>query len=147
MWIVALRRYLIASAIGHLVWEFAQLPLYTIWREGKAGHILFAAVHCAGADLLIALCSLIAAILLTSKRDWPLGGYGSVAVLAIALGLAFTVFSEWLNTEVRRTWAYSELMPTLAFLGTGLSPLAQWLVVPAAAFWLARYKLVEADSS
>jgi hypothetical protein len=57
-----------------------------------------------------------------------------VAVAAMALGLGYTAFSEWLNIGVRRAWAYSDLMPVLPWLGTGLSPLAQWLVVPALAF-------------
>lgn len=35
-----------------------------------------------------------------------------------------------LNTVFRRAWAYSELMPTLPWLGTGLAPLLQWLLIP-----------------
>ena len=53
-------------------------------------------------------------------------------------GLAYTVFSEWLNVEVRRSWAYSDLMPVLPPLGTGLSPVLQWVVIPSAALWMAR---------
>jgi hypothetical protein len=60
-----------------------------------------------------------------------------VAAAAVALGVGYTVFSEWLNTAVRSGWAYSDLMPVVPILGTGLSPLAQWLVVPLAAFWWA----------
>jgi hypothetical protein len=29
-----LRRYILASSIGHLIWEFAQLPLFTVWTDG-----------------------------------------------------------------------------------------------------------------
>ena len=58
-----------------------------------------------------------------------------VAAAAVACGIGYTVFSEWLNTAVRGSWAYSDLMPVVPILGTGLSPLAQWLVVPLAAFW------------
>ena len=59
----------------------------------------------------------------------------------LAIGVGYTVYSEWLNTTVRKAWAYSELMPTLPMLGTGLSPLLQWLIVPIfgfAAMWLRR---------
>jgi len=38
-----------------------------------------------------------------------------------------------------RNWAYSEFMPTLPVTGTGLSPLAQWIVIPLIAFWWARH--------
>ncbi len=50
-------------------------------------------------------------------------------------GLAYTVFSEWLNVNVRRSWAYSDLMLILPPFGTGLSPVLQWLVVPFVALW------------
>src|SRR5206468_3567449 len=53
-WLSALRRYFLASAAGNLVWEFAQLPLYTIWYQGSVREIAFAAVHCTGGDVLIA---------------------------------------------------------------------------------------------
>jgi hypothetical protein len=138
MWLIVLRRYLIVSAAANLIWEIAQLPLYTIWRNGTPAEIVFAAVHCTGGDILIVTCSLIAALILTSNRDWPARGYTAVAVLAIAFGLAYTIFSEWLNTEVRHSWVYSDLMPRLPMIGTGLSPLMQWFLVPVSAFLLVR---------
>ena len=46
--------------------------------------------------------------------------------------------AEWLDVEVRRSWAYSDLMPVLPPLGTGLSPVLQWVVIPSAALWMAR---------
>lgn len=52
----------------------------------------------------------------------------------IVIGIGYTVYSEWVNTAVRKTWEYSKLMPIIPFLGTGLSPLMQWLIVPTVAF-------------
>lgn len=137
-WLSAIRRYVMASALGNLVWEFAQLPLYTIWHEGSAQDIVFAAVHCAGGDVLIATTSLLAGLLLAGNGWWPHARFTAVALIAVLGGLAYTVFSEWLNTEIRGSWAYTEWMPQLPLIGTGLSPFAQWLVVPVAAFWWAR---------
>jgi hypothetical protein len=31
---------------------------------------------------------------------------------AILFGLGYTVFSEWLNTQVRQSWSYTEAMPS-----------------------------------
>jgi len=45
-----------------------------------------------------------------------------------------TILSEWLNVEIRRTWSYAAAMPVVPWLGTGLAPLLQWLVVPSLAF-------------
>jgi hypothetical protein len=61
-----------------------------------------------------------------------------VGVLALGSGLAYTIFSEWLNTEIRDSWAYTEWMPTLPLIGYGLAPFAQWLLVPPLALWWAR---------
>ena len=57
----------------------------------------------------------------------------------LVFGPGYTIFSEWLNTSLFR-WAYSELMPTLRFGAwtLGLSPLAQWLMVPPLALCFAR---------
>ena len=87
--------------------------------------------------MLIALAVLAGALIVVGNTAWPIQRAGRVAAVAVAAGLAYTVFSEWLNIGVRRSWAYSDLMPVLPLLGTGLSPLLQWLVVPAAALWLA----------
>lgn len=133
-WLSVLRRYLLVTAGANLVWEFAHMPLYTLWREGSVGEIVFAAVHCTGGDILIALAALTAALVLGAERRWPTVGAGRVIALALLFGLAYTLFSEWLNIEVREAWAYSELMPVVPFLGAGLSPVLQWIVVPLAAF-------------
>lgn len=137
-WLTALRRYLIAIGIGNLAWEFLQLPLYTIWHEGSAREIVFAAVHCTGGDMLIASMSLLGALIIVGDGRWPHGRFRLVAAITILAGITYTVFSEWLNTEIRGSWAYTELMPRLPLIGAGVSPFAQWIVVPLAAFWWAR---------
>ena len=137
-WLTVLRRYLIAIGLGNLVWEFAQLPLYTIWHEGSTGEILFAVTHCTGGDLLIASMALLGALVVAGDGRWPHARFRLVAAIAILGGLAYTVFSEWLNTEIRGSWAYTGLMPQLPLIGSGVSPLAQWIFVPLAAFWWAR---------
>lgn len=60
-WLTVLRRYIAVMALGSLFWEFAQVPLYTIWETGTRGEIAFAAIHCTGGDILIALSALMLA--------------------------------------------------------------------------------------
>ena len=137
--VAVLRRYLAFAAAANLVWEIVQLPLYTIWREGSPYDLALAVVHCTGGDVLIAAVSLALARLMVGRREWPARRYGRVAAVAIALGLAYTVFSEQYNVGVRATWAYSDLMPMVPFLDVGLSPVAQWIVIPIAGFlWAGR---------
>ena len=140
-----LRRFLIFVALANLVWESAQLPLYTIWYEAPLGEIAFAVFHCTGGDILIAGASLVAALLLAGRPTWPHETYGRVAAITFVFGLVYTVFSEWLNTEIRGSWAYSDLMPVVPVIDAGLSPLVQWIVIPIGAFWWARRPLVQAQ--
>jgi hypothetical protein len=137
-WHHVLRRYLLAILVGNFAWEFAQLPLYTIWYEGTVGQIVFAALHCTTGDVLIAGSAVLGTIMIAGDARWPYTRYWTMAVIAVLIGLAYTVYSEWINTEIRGGWAYTTWMPTLPLVGTGISPLLQWLVVPPLAFLLAK---------
>ena len=76
----------------------------------------------------------MASLIVFGDQRWPAYGFWRVAIPTFLLGLGYTIYSEWINVEIRHTWAYSDLMPTLPPLGTGLSPLLEWVVVPALAF-------------
>ncbi|MEQ8396159.1 MAG: hypothetical protein RIB85_13335 [Thalassobaculum sp.] len=130
-----LRRYLAFVFPLHLLWEFAHLPLYTIWHDAGTAEVLFAAVHCTGGDLLIAMAALLLALMVLGN-GWPVDprAHRRVAGAALIMGIGYTVFSEWLNIEVRGTWEYSALMPVLPPIGTGLSPILQWIAIPLAGF-------------
>lgn len=119
-------------AAANLGWEGLQLPLYTLWSTAPAPAIAWAVIHCTAGDVLIAAAAFVIARRLT--RGLPRMAF--VAVL-VTLGVAYTVFSEWLNVSVRGSWAYAPAMPVVLPFGTGLAPLLQWLVVPPAAFFLA----------
>ena len=108
------------------------MPLYTLWRTGTRREIAFALIHCTGGDILITTVTLAAATALARVFGWRAFGWRMVFT-AIALGAAYTVFSEWLNVEIRRSWSYAASMPVVPFLGTGLTPLLQWLIVPGLA--------------
>jgi hypothetical protein len=138
-------RYLLAILMVNLAWEFAQLPLYTIWRTGTPGQIAFAALHCTGGDVLIAASVFLGTVVVIGGRGWPCRRFGAVAATTVTASLLYTVFSEWLNTEIRGSWAYSSWMPKLPLVGTGLAPFAQWLVVPTLAFMWARRRIRPAD--
>jgi hypothetical protein len=137
-WLSALRRYIAFVAAANLVWEFAHMPLYTLWETGSAGEIIFAAVHCTGGDILIALSAVMLSLFLFGNGAWPAERRVPVVAGAVAFGLAYTIFSEWLNIEIREAWAYRDLMPVIPILDAGLSPVLQWMIVPLAGFSLAR---------
>lgn len=140
-WLTALRRFALFTLLGHLLWEVAHISLYTIWVEGTWGEIVFAVVHCTGGDLLIAMSSLLLALLFFSTGAWPQARVYPVYGVMVAIGFGYTIFSEWLNIEVREAWAYREIMPVIPFFDAGLTPMLQWLVVPSAAYFGALWRL------
>ena len=127
-------RYLVVAASANLVWETAQIPLYTIWKTGSASEIAFALVHCTAGDVLITVAALLLALLLAGRVAWPRSRGLPVIAAAIILGVAYTIFSEWLNVSVRGSWTYAAIVPPL---GTGLSLLLQWLIIPPLAYIMA----------
>ncbi len=129
--VVALR-YLAIATIANLGWEVLQLPLYTIWQTGTPGELTYAIIHCTAGDVVLVGATLFVALLLAGDDGWPWRSYVRVAVMATALGVACTIFSEWLNVEMLRSWAYTQAMPLLPPFGTGLSPLLQWVIIPPA---------------
>lgn len=134
----ALGSYAAVTLGANLIWETAQLPLYTIWRTGGPSEIAFAVLHCTGGDLVIAVSALFLALSIAGHRDWPSMSFPRVAMLTVAFGVGYTIYSEWLNVSVRASWAYSDLMPVVPGLGVGLSPLMQWILIPSVALWTAR---------
>jgi len=128
-------RWLAITALLNLAWELAQLPLYSIWADAPHRVAFLAALHCAGGDVVIAATALTTALLLVG-RAWPAANFASVAVTTVVLAVAYTVFSEWLNISIRLAWRYSSLMPTIPWVGTGVAPLLQWIVVPSLAFFV-----------
>ena len=137
-WLPVIRRYLLAAGAGNLVWEFAQMPLYTLWHGSTWRQILFAALHCTAGDLGIAAGALALALALAGASDWPDARFIPVLLATTGLGTGYTVYSEHLNVIVRQAWAYAPAMPVLPGLGTGLAPLTQWLVVPPLALLWSR---------
>jgi hypothetical protein len=146
IWRRVVIRYLSFIGVANLAWETAQLPLYTIWQTGSPGELAFAVVHCTAGDVLIAAAALMLAMALVGRDTWPTEAYVQVAVVATTIGVGYTLYSEWLNTAVRQSWAYAPAMPTLPLIRTGLVPVVQWLVLPPLGFWVVRRRFGLRDS-
>jgi hypothetical protein len=105
----------------------------------RPGAIAFALIHCTAGDILITTATLAVAAALAWAFRWPPFGWRMV-LTAIALGAAYTMFSEWLNVQIRRTWSYTAAMPVLPLIGTGLTPLLQWVIVPGLALAIVAHR-------
>ena len=116
-------------------WEFLQTPFYADRDRGLA-YIVWTRLHCTGGDALILLGAFWGTFILFRERFWWARPRWRAVLLFVVIGLAYTVWSEWYNTQIRQAWAYAETMPHFFWLG--LSPLLQWLLLPAVILGLVR---------
>ncbi len=128
----ALRRLAIWSllaAVLHFFWEVAHLPLYILWDDLDRWRVTRYVLHCLAGDVLIAGATYLLAAIVFRSFDWPVRFPWRAGAFAIVVGLIFTAASEWSNVYVLGGWAYKSTMPLIG--GIGLTPLLQWMIVPA----------------
>ena len=113
----------------NLVWEVSHLGLYTIWREADGPRIAWAVFHCTLGDVAIALAMFTLTGIALWRADWPVSRAWTGGAIFVIGALAFTTWSEWYNVYRAGSWGYAASMPTI--FGIGLSPLLQWMILPA----------------
>lgn len=117
------------SFLLNFTWEVLQTPFFDD-RGEEFTTILWYRIHCTLGDILITLgCFWLVSIIFRS-RAWFLSLTRNKILLFIGLGVIYTVFSEIRNVRIIQSWGYSELMPVMPFIGVGLVPVLQWIVVP-----------------
>ena len=125
-----MKRWLVFAAavmILHFIWEMAQGGLFVGLREQPLAQ---AAVRCSKAtlgDLVITAVAFTFAALTVRRMHWPLMNSFVAPAVFVATGLVITIAFEYFALATSR-WAYEPEMPTL--LGVGISPIAQWIVIP-----------------
>ena len=127
------RRYLPRLAFCSLLWEVAQLPLYTLWAEASPAAIAYAIAHCTVGDAMIGTAALVLALTLShagEPANWP---RPRIVGWMVVLAVAYTLLSERINL-LRGSWAYASSMPIVPWIEVGVAPLAQWVVVPLVAW-------------
>ena len=113
----------------NLAWETAHVRLYTVWEE-TSGVIARALLHCSLGDVLIALAMYATAGIALWRADWPTSRPWAGGAIVVVGATAFTAWSEWYNVYRAGNWGYAAGMPLI--FGIGLSPLLQWITLPAA---------------
>lgn len=121
--------------VTNFVWEMLQAPLYVgmtqlPWWRGAA--------VCALATVGDVVITLVAYAGATAGRNrwWLLRPSIRRVTLYLAVGLVVTLVFEVVNVYVTHRWSYASAMPLM--LGIGLSPIAQWLILPTVTLVLAR---------
>lgn len=126
----------VPSFFLNLGWEIAQLPLYTIPSAQSTAQIAYAIAHCTAGDVAIAVVSFLIAAIALRDANWPASRPWRGGAIAILAGVSYTAYSEWYNVYQAGYWAYSSSMPLV--FGIGLSPLLQWILIPAVTVLIVR---------
>ena len=122
----------------HFVWEFIQVPTYAGMAEMNHWDGVKVCTSATVGDVGFALTAFWATSAASRSRQWIAAPRVWQIALFVAVGIGLTVGFEYYYTEVSNRWSYSELMPLAPPLGTGLSPLAQWIVIPLLVVSLSR---------
>ncbi len=129
--------FVMLSGVFHFSWEILQAPLYSSFY----GVSHFAGIlECAAAtlgDVLIMVGALVIARAMAGPK-WNKQTIARGTYVFIAVGLLATIALEFINTEILARWTYGPDMPRVPILGTGLMPIAQWVVIPLVVLWYLR---------
>ncbi|REJ65747.1 MAG: hypothetical protein DWQ31_17585 [Planctomycetota bacterium] len=119
----------------HGVWEFLHSSFYTDHVRGL-WYVVWTRLHCTVGDVMILVASFWLTSLAFRTRRW-IRDRNLIAMLIFwMIGLGYTIFSEWFNTTISKTWQYAPSMPVL--FGIGLTPILQWLIIPPTVMLLMR---------
>jgi hypothetical protein len=111
-----------------LVWEGLQSPFYADTFVAPWTTVAANRLHCAGSDAIILLAAFWI-VALSWGRSWMQMAHWVPFLICLALGVAYTAGSEYVNVFMLQRWTYSQWMPTIG--GVGVVPLLQWIVVPS----------------
>jgi hypothetical protein len=119
-------------------WEMAQSAWYADVARKTYQEILVSRLHCTLGDVAILLVASWITAWLARDRYWVTALRSRDLAAFTGLGLGYTMVSEWVNVDLRSAWGYAETMPRLPWIGTGLAPVLQWLILPTMTARVAR---------
>ena len=120
-------------------WEMLQMPLYEAmpFTDPMSWILCFRATI---GDGFIILMLWGIGFLLTRRINW-FGRRRKLAMSLLVISGAAVAIGIELHALRTGRWMYSDLMPVVPLIGTGLSPLVQLILLPLAAMRLASWKI------
>ena len=126
---------MVFSFLLHFVWEFIQVPTYEGMAEMEHWSAIKICTWATFGDVGFALTAFWITAVLARSRRWIYSPRAWHLLTYLAVGIALTIGFEYYYTEVAKRFSYSDLMPLVPPLGTGLSPLLQWVIIPLLVIW------------
>lgn len=129
-----------ASFFLHFFWEMVQIPFFVDMTEARHWDVVWLCTRATIGDANIAVGAYTLAAWMAKDWFWAANGWGRINLsVYLAVGLIVTVIFEYWATGEGERWSYSELMPVLLWAGTGLLPLAQWILLPMLTVLVAKW--------
>ncbi len=121
----------------NFLWEVQQMPFFELsdlscWERTR---------NCTLAtfsDVLIALTGFWTVAFFSKSRYWFRQPKWWQLSIFILVSLVITIVFEKLATGVLNKWEYADIMPRLPVLGTGLTPILQWIILPLIIVWFVK---------
>ena len=129
------------SFLLNLAWEYWQVPFFRGMADQPHWLGVKACTQATLGDAGIALAAFWVTAFLARTRGWIKQPSRSDIAIFIGVGLVATITFETLATGGLERWTYSDAMPRLPILGTGLLPLLQWLALPPLVLWFIRRQI------
>ncbi len=129
----------------NFVWEMLQMPLFSYPADSSMTQINLACIQASAGDAAMIVIAFWVVVLLQKDREWYLHPSVRSLVLFLLPGVIMTIVFEAMATGPLDRWAYTNAMPTLPGLGTGLAPLAQWLLLPPLIIFIIRHRVRRSD--
>ena len=128
----------LVSFFLNFFWEVTETYFYVL-KYSDFSTMLYGWFHCTLGDVMITLGSFWFVSVVHWNRRWFLKSTGRSFAGFVILGVVYTLFSEWANVRISKSWAYNEAMPVIPLLKVGLVPIIQWIVIPLVTILLLRH--------
>lgn len=125
----------LVSFILHLIWENAQAPLFAGYAS-FAQHLPICSIGTIG-DIIFTLLVYFGISLLKDDFGWIFRlSKKDIFVLAV-IGFLFAIGIEW-RALLFEKWSYTDAMPIISYLGVGLTPVLQMIILLPLSFYLTK---------
>lgn len=125
----------------NFVWEMLQMPLFSYPSNVSLMQINLACLQASTGDAAMIVVAFWFVAILQNGRSWIFHPTARSLALFLLPGILMTVVFEAMATGLLHRWTYAQAMPILPGLGTGLAPLAQWLILPPVVVFVVRRQL------
>ena len=121
--------------------NFLQVPAFVDMAEMSHWQGIVVCTEATIGDVGMALAAFWITAFAAGSRYWIRTPSLRSMAWFLGTGIGLTIGLEYYYTQVSHRWAYADMMPLVPPFGTGLSPLAQWIVVPLMVVFIVRRQI------